>query len=216
MDLGISPLDKIKSDDFSLYGGKASNLSLLLQKGFNVPMGVGLSKAVFENFLEHSGLEVSSIRRVHTLAMISLESVLKDCYEWQNKILETIENKPLPTELVEIIFGLLDESSFYAVRSSCISEDSASSSFAGQYVSILNVKGREDILSAIKKCWASQYNKRGNDYSLTHKGMPIISPSMGVVIQKMIAPDFAGVCFTAGPTPKTSELAIVEYVEMES
>jgi len=77
----------------------------------------------------------------------------------------------------------------------------------------LNVKGREDILSAIKKCWASQYNKRGNDYSLTHKGMPIISPSMGVVIQKMIAPDFAGVCFTAGPTPKTSELAIVEYVD---
>jgi len=213
MNLGISPLSSIKSDDLYSYGGKASNLSILLQKGFNVPFGVGLSKNVFENFLELSGLEVNSIRRVHTLAMISLERVLNDCYEWQNKILDTIETKPFPNELAERILSLLDDSSFYAVRSSCISEDSASSSFAGQYVSILNVKGKEEILSAIKKCWASQYNKRGNDYSLTHKGMPIISPSMGVVIQKMIAPDFAGVCFTAGPTPKTSELAIIEYVD---
>ncbi len=213
MNTSVSPLNAINEDDLFHFGGKASNLAILLKKGFNVPYGIGLSKKVFERFLELSGLDISSIRRVHTLAMISLDSVLNDCYEWQNTILDTIETKPFPSELSKKITSLLDESSFYAVRSSCISEDSASTSFAGQYVSILNVKGKDEILSAIKKCWTSQYNKRGSDYSLTHKGMPILSPSMGVVIQKMIASNFAGVCFTAGPTPKTSELAIIEYVD---
>lgn len=209
----VTPLIDIKSDELNRYGGKALNLSVLLQKGFNVPNGIGLSKNIFEKFLELSGLEVSSIRRVHTLAMISIERVLNDCFEWQKRILETIENKPFPTEIAENILSLIDEAKFYAVRSSCISEDSDSSSFAGQYVSILNVNGKQEILSAIKQCWTSQYNKRGNDYSLSHKGMPILSPSMGVVIQEMILPSFAGVCFTAGPTPKTSDLSIIEYVD---
>ena len=38
----------------------------------------------------------------------------------------------------------------------------------------------------------------------------MLTPSMGVVIQEMIEPEFAGVCFTEGPTPQTQTLTIVE------
>ncbi|PTT66766.1 MULTISPECIES: PEP/pyruvate-binding domain-containing protein [unclassified Chryseobacterium] len=213
MNTGVLRLENISSDDLHLFGGKAINLSVLLQKGFNVPFGVALSKGIFEKFLEHSGLEINSIRQVHTLAMISLESVLHDCYQWECRILNSIETVCVPEYLIQEIMENLDESSEYAVRSSCISEDSSSTSFAGQYVSFLHIKGKENILSAVKKCWASQYSKRGNSYAMNHKGMPIISPSMGVVIQEMVHPDFAGVCFTQGPTPKTSDFAIIEYVD---
>lgn len=213
MNIGVTPLNSIKDDDLLLYGGKSANLAILSKNGFNVPYGIGLSKLYFESFLQLWGLDITSIKRVHNFGMISLDSVINDCYEWQNKILNVIETNKFPDELASEIFQYLDSTKLYAVRSSCISEDSASSSFAGQYISVLNVKGEEEILEAIKKCWASQYNKRGNNYALTHRGMPILSPSMGVVIQEMITPNFAGVCFTAGPTPRTSELAIIEYVD---
>ena len=45
-----------------------------------------------------------------------------------------------------------------AVRSSATAEDLANASFAGQQETFLNVRGREDLLKAVRKVFAALWN----------------------------------------------------------
>ena len=51
-----------------------------------------------------------------------------------------------------------------AVRSSGIAEDLPDASFAGQYDTILNVEGPENVLSAVRQCVASASSQRVRAY----------------------------------------------------
>jgi phosphohistidine swiveling domain-containing protein len=94
------------------------------------------------------------------------------------------------------------------VRSSAIGEDGAERSFAGQLDSFQVANKLEDIAAATQRCWDSLTNARAQVYG-THTGESL--QRMGVVIQEMVEPDYAGVMFTASPTDATKSL--VEYVE---
>lgn len=52
----------------------------------------------------------------------------------------------------------------FAVRSSGRSEDSAEASFAGQFDTILNVSGVDEVARAITHCFASFSNERSRTY----------------------------------------------------
>jgi Phosphoenolpyruvate synthase/pyruvate phosphate dikinase len=84
----------------------------------------------------------------------------------------------------------------FAVRSSALSEDSAKTSFAGEFESVLDVT-RVDILSAIEKVAASAKSERVNEYSKVH-GIHQ-DHKIAVVIQIMIKANIAGVLFSADP-----------------
>ena len=60
-----------------------------------------------------------------------------------------------------------------AVRSSATAEDLADASFAGQQESYLNVRGPEDLLAAVRDCWASLWTER----ALTYRARQEIDPS---------------------------------------
>ena len=51
-----------------------------------------------------------------------------------------------------------------AVRSSALGEDAAGNSFAGQFETILNVKGEEALLAAVQACVASLQSERALAY----------------------------------------------------
>jgi glutamine kinase len=72
--------------------------------------------------------------------------------DWADKahcVLDDIENKFHDIELI--------------IRSSCKNEDQVDSSGAGAYDSVLNVRGRDDISSAIEKVISSYGHKTNND-----------------------------------------------------
>jgi pyruvate,water dikinase len=83
----------------------------------------------------------------------------------------------------------------FAVRSSALCEDGEHASFAGVFESVLNVR-EGDILLAILHVAGSSRGARAAAYSpeAAGAGLPI-----GVIIQKMVDPDFAGVLFTSDP-----------------
>ncbi|KFM60877.1 putative phosphoenolpyruvate synthase, partial [Stegodyphus mimosarum] len=70
-------------------------------------------------------------------------------------------------------------------------------SAAGQMDTFLGVSGLNEILHAIKKCWASQFGYIAIQYKRRY-GQRLNSP-MAVVIQEMVACDVAGVLFTCDP-----------------
>ena len=53
--------------------------------------------------------------------------------------------------------------------SSAVGEDGASASFAGQLETYLGVYGRDAVVEAVQKCWASASTDRVQAYSTVHK-----------------------------------------------
>ncbi|GAG47777.1 unnamed protein product, partial [marine sediment metagenome] len=85
-----------------------------------------------------------------------------------------------------------------AVRSSATAEDLASASFAGQQETYLYVSGAENLLAAVKSCWASLWAPRVISYRRRFwAGRGTVA--MAVVVQAMIPCDVAGVAFSTDP-----------------
>ena len=93
-----------------------------------------------------------------------------------------------------------------AVRSSAIGEDSEGASFAGQHVTVLNVRREDQVVDAVLKVRESAHTESARAYRRT-LGMDE-SPRVGVVVQRMIEPDCAGVMFTKNPLNGSDERVI--------
>jgi pyruvate,water dikinase len=93
-----------------------------------------------------------------------------------------------------------------AVRSSAVDEDGAEASFAGQHLTLLNVPTLDDVPSAVRQIWWSANSDSAVTYR-KHVGL-FTRPSVGVVVQSLLAPDAAGVMFTKNPINDADERLI--------
>jgi rifampicin phosphotransferase len=71
-------------------------------------------------------------------------------------------------------------------------------SFAGQQETYLNVQGADQLLAAVKRCWASLWTARAIGYR-TRQGVPSEKVAIAVVVQELVEADAAGILFTANP-----------------
>lgn len=94
----------------------------------------------------------------------------------------------------------------FAVRSSAVDEDGASSSFAGQHLTLLNVPTADDVPKAVRDVWWSA----NSDSAITYRQRAglFTRPSVGVVVQTLLNPDAAGVMFTQNPVTGADERLI--------
>jgi pyruvate,water dikinase len=93
-----------------------------------------------------------------------------------------------------------------AVRSSAADEDGADASFAGQHLTLLNVPSADELVAALKEIWWSA----NSDSAITYRqrvGL-FARPSVGVVVQRLLSPDSAGVMFTRNPVTGDDERVI--------
>jgi phosphohistidine swiveling domain-containing protein len=102
-----------------------------------------------------------------------------------------------------------------AVRSSAIGEDGADASFAGQYETLLDVRGADALGEAIATCLASAGSARARAYREAREGeTPVESGSavMSVVVQRMVDARASGVCFTADPVSHRRQRLVLDAV----
>lgn len=84
-----------------------------------------------------------------------------------------------------------------AVRSSSASEDTAGGSAAGQYESVLGVRGARAVAEAVRVCWASASSARAAGYWRHVNGDAADGdPDMAVLVQRLVDADVSGVMFT--------------------
>ena len=100
-----------------------------------------------------------------------------------------------PLELVRTESAAFGEARL-AVRSSALAEDGAEHSFAGQYETVLGVRGAEAAVAAAERCRASARSERVLSYCAERGVEPT---PVAVVIQEMIEGEVSGVLFTATP-----------------
>lgn len=93
-----------------------------------------------------------------------------------------------------------------AVRSSAVAEDQPDASFAGQYETVLHVRGLDELRDAVRRCWASADGDRVRAYA----NGP--SSPVAVLVQRQVAADVAGVAFTADPVSGSRDGVLVSAV----
>ncbi|MCL9980381.1 MAG: PEP-utilizing enzyme [Bacteroidia bacterium] len=115
-------------------------------------------------------------------------------------------SKPLSEVELQEIKDYLGSPKFVSVRSSALGEDSGSQSFAGQFLTQLNVEW-DQVNQAITHVWSSLKRPEVVAYCHEHGIEP--PQKMGIVIQRMLNPTVSGVAFGMNPVNgKRKEIVI--------
>ena len=189
-------LNKISQQDLSRVGGKAANLGEMIGAGLPVPGGFVVVVNAYAKFIKFNKLKI----KIEKLLMNLESNELEDIEKVSREIKSFFEKGEIPSDLLYQIYDFYEKmgSPEVVVRSSSILEDSPATSFAGQYDSFLNVKGKKQLLESIKHCWASLWNTRALSYRLK-QNIDSTELAHAVIIQQQISAEKSGVLFTANP-----------------
>ncbi|MDD4996506.1 MAG: phosphoenolpyruvate synthase, partial [Patescibacteria group bacterium] len=196
---------EISIKDVPQVGGKNASLGEMYcrlgKRGVRIPNGFATTAEAYWHFLEQGNLR-KEIEKV--LKKLDIKNI-NDLIQRGKKIREMILKTPLPADFErKIISAYHNLSRQYgtkivdvAVRSSATAEDMPTASFAGQMETYLNIRGKKQLLEAVKKCMASLFTNRAIVYR-QEKGFDHLKVALSVCVQKMIRSDKAcsGVIFS--------------------
>ena len=183
-------------------GGKASSLGEMTNAGLPVPPGFAVTTRAYRLAHDAGDIDAEIAHQLRDLDMGDTTMVSERC----GAIRDAIRAVAIPASVEEQIrhsyAELCRRSSAddvpVAVRSSATSEDSPDASFAGEHDTYLWVRGGDDVVDAVRRCWASLFTDRATCYR-EEMGYEHRSVEMCVVVQKMVHPKSAGVAFTLDP-----------------
>jgi len=204
MSKNIMFFSEIRKKDVPIVGGKNASLgemyTQLTQKGINIPNGFATTADAYKYFLSYNGIDKKIAEIFAKIDLNKLEDVQKAGKLCRNLTMKSKFPDDLRREIIEAYEKLCEEygeDTDVAVRSSATAEDLPDASFAGQHESYLNIKGNENVLEAVKSCYASLFMDRAIAYR-RDKGFDQLSIYLSAVIQKMVRSDIgsSGVMFT--------------------
>lgn len=201
------------SKDFPQVGGKNANLGEMVQLGLRVPPGFAVTTHAFDTFIDRGRARNKIVRALSHLPPEDINTLEKAGRQVRDLIESTPVPKKIEKEIKEAYLKLGDLCGLpnlpVAVRSSATSEDLKTASFAGQHESYLWIRGEEEVIRHILKCWASLFTDRAIAYR-NQIGWPHDKVTISVGVQKMVNAKCAGVMFTIDPVVGDSEKMIIE------
>jgi pyruvate, water dikinase len=204
------PLAGLRRQDVAFAGGKGANLGELTRAAFPVPPGFVVGAPAYAAFVDDSGLRDRIAERLTRLDVEQAEELQAAAAD----IRGLIESADLPDGLraaIEQAYrelpGAGDEP--VAVRSSATAEDTEAASFAGMNETFLNVRGADDVVEAVRRCWASLFGAR-TVYYRARRGFGQADMDIAVVVQRQVEADRAGVMFTIDPATGAADRVVIE------
>jgi pyruvate, water dikinase len=184
-------------------GGKCASLGAMTRAGLPVPPGFAVTTHAYLDSMgqDHVGpplkelLDHLDVNDLHALAEVAAR-----CREL---VLDAGPSQAAE-ETIRAGYRLLcDETGLadlaVAVRSSATAEDQPDASFAGQQDTYLWIRGEDEVVNHVVRCWASLYTDRAIAYR-HERGYDHQDVAMSVAVQQMVLPKSAGVAFTLNPT----------------
>ncbi len=202
----VEPFENLCMHSAGIAGGKGAQLEELVKAGIPVPPGFVVLTHSFDLFLAENGLGEGINEMVAGLDARDTEEVHRTSEAIRKMIMGGKINHEVQKGIHEEFDRLGAE--FVAVRSSATAEDAAAASWAGELETYTNVTDK-DVVSSVKKCWSSLFTPRALVYRI-EKGMRDKHISVGVVVQKMVQSEVAGVAFTVNPVTNDSNQLIIE------
>jgi pyruvate,water dikinase len=196
--------DTLGIDDIPVVGGKNASLGemhrALRAAGVRVPDGFAVTAEAFLATLDaadawpalHDALDDLDVDDIDDLATRA------------ERARQVVYDAGLPASVESEVRHALarlraaaPEDLRLAVRSSATAEDLPDASFAGQHESYLNVRTADELLDAIRRCFASLFTDRAIHYR-ADKGFDHFKEALSVGVMRMVRSDLAssGVVFT--------------------
>lgn len=194
-------LNRLSRADLAVAGGKGANLGELTRLGLPVPPGFVVSAEAYAAQVAAWGLAERIAGHLEAKRWDEAEREASRLFE-NGALLPTIQ-----TNLLDAYRDLAAER--VAVRSSATAEDLADASFAGQHETFLNIAGGDDVLRALRQCWASLWSARALAYR-DARNIDHLTVNIAVVVQRMVPSEFAGVLFTVDPVAQRADRLLIE------
>ena len=219
----IKFLKDITKKNLPEVGGKGANLGEMFNAGLPVPDAFIVTVNAYRDFLKKAGIKEKIFRILKKTDV----NDTKQLQENTEKIRKLIEEAKVPKSIqkeIEEAYKKLSrkfkkKEEYVAVRSSATAEDVPGASFAGQQLTVLNVKGVDNVIKAVQKCWASLFTARATFYR-AKKGFEHEKVLIAIPVQKQLGAlpkeDYlkgnykAGVGFTIHPATGEKNKIVVE------
>ncbi len=199
----------ILKKDADWVGGKSANIGEIKNRlNIPVPEGFAITTRAFDSFLEKNNLKEEILQRKNMIDTDGMNQQgdlnnLELLNRLSSEVIELIKSKPVPEDIIadiksasKSLWGEDSKNIRVAMRSSAIGED-GELSFAGQYLTILNVHPNK-IAEAYKSIIASLYSARSISYRIS-KGIYDYNLAMAVACIKMVDSVASGVMYTRHP-----------------
>lgn len=203
----IYPFKDLNQSRVEDVGGKNASLGEMFSElssfGIRVPDGFATSSEAYWKFISKNDLKGPISEQLEKLD----KEEFSNLEEVSENIRSKIMNASMPEQLGEAIrsaYQRLEEREenleSVAIRSSATAEDLPEASFAGQHDSFLNIKGEDDTVETVQKCYASLFTGRAIKYR-EDNGFDHMKIALSAGVQKMVRADksCSGVAFTIDP-----------------
>jgi hypothetical protein len=177
-------LNDLPAEEMHQAGGKAGTLAHLRQAGYPVPCAFVILPPAFAG-----------------------DDLKAEAWE---EIEARIEDLRTRTATPSHGQGQGDAPRALAIRSSAVAEDSARTSFAGEFETVLHVLTNDELWEAIRAVRCSRHSERVRAYAQA-QGAPQVQ-EMAVIVQQLVQPELSGVLFTADPVTGSKALMHGNYV----
>ncbi len=189
--------------DQPIVGGKCASLGAMTRAGLPVPPGFAVTTHAFADSMgrDHVGPYLHAL--LDSLDVNDLHALTEAAGRCRQLVLDAGPSQAAEAVIRDGYRQLCDQTGIenvaVAVRSSATAEDQPDASFAGQQDTYLWIRGADQVVNHVVRCWASLYTDRAIAYR-HENGYPHADVAMSVAVQQMVLPRAAGVAFTLNPT----------------
>jgi pyruvate,water dikinase len=207
----VRKFEDLSREDVDYAGGKGANLGEMTRAGLPVPPGFVVGASSYAVFCDVGGLRERIEQRLSEVDVDDTEQLGRATKE----VRKMVEAEPVPEEVArEIRDSYLElagkkKNPPVAVRSSATAEDTEAASFAGMNETFLNVRGPDEVVEAVRRCWSSLFGARTVFYR-AKKGFGQADMDIAVVVQVQILSTRAGVMFTIDPASGDTNSLVIE------
>ncbi|MFC6259325.1 phosphoenolpyruvate synthase [Levilactobacillus fujinensis] len=193
--------NELHREDVNLVGGKSSSLGEMTSSmDLPVPYGFATTASAYRYFMQATGLndQVSTL-----LNGIKDYENSDELHKACTQIRDLIVGAKMPNDLAadikkayaDLSKKMGQENPFVAIRSSATAEDLPDASFAGQQESYLNIKGADDVVDRVQRCYSSLFTDRATYYRYKQQ-FPYEKVALSAAVQMMVFSKASGIMFS--------------------
>jgi pyruvate, water dikinase len=184
----IVPLASAEATDADRFGPKAANLARLGRAGLPIPDGFCLDAEAYRIQVTALGLE----DRARAVGSPESGTARRAALAMRLGLLD----RPIVAKVLEPLRAawqalVAATGAATVVRSSALGEDRLGSSFAGQFESYLGLEAEDELVTAVRSCWAALWSTRVLRYMATRDATPART-AMAVLVQPLVAARVSG------------------------
>jgi phosphoenolpyruvate synthase/pyruvate phosphate dikinase len=199
----VRRLDELTRADSQYAGAEGADLGELCRAGFPIPPGFVVGVPAFVACCEERGLRALLAERLARFDPGDPDELASAAADARGMI----EHEPMPGWLADAIrtaYAELTDRGDVAVVVHSLAATAMNET-------VLNVRGGDRVVAAVRRCWASLFSAPAIHYR-AERGAGPADANSAVLVQRQVTATRAGVMFTSDPATGNPDAVVIEAV----